>query len=485
MLTDRKYAPENLGKVLVLGLGTSGKAVVSYCAPLIGTRIESLHVAGGKYGEASAAFIEPFKAQGVTVEFDQYEISDKYDLCIASPGISMFESFYQSAQAASTEIISEVEFAWRESAADSTWVAITGTNGKTTTTALAAHLATQCGMKAAAVGNIGDSCITAVASGNVEVYIAEVSSYQMASTSKFAPKVSVLTNITPDHLHWHKTHQAYAEAKAKVFSNLASIPGSLAILDATDEEARGLVRGMRARGEELGYDYLAVGTADGLNSDMHIKCGAKNSAFVNDQQVLCVRFGEEVTPLVTTADLQIKGAHNVSNALVASSAILALGGDASAICEGLKSFAPLEHRIEPCGAVNGIPCYNDSKATNVDATLVAISAFIPAKPVILLGGDDKGTELDVLVQKCCQYAAAAVCYGEAKDRFLEAFANATIPVLEAPHMREAFDVALDVAKPGDVILLSPACASFDEFNSFEHRGKVFKELVASKASEVN
>lgn len=478
MLENRKHAPESLGDVLILGLGTSGKAAVSYCAPLLGSRISSLSVAAGAYSEANEAFIEPYLAQGVSAAFDVYDIQGTYDLCIASPGISMFEPFYQSAQAASSEIISEVEFAWRESAADSRWIAITGTNGKTTTTALAAYLARACGMNAAAVGNIGDTCLTAVASGEVDVYVAEVSSYQMASTSLFAPHVAVLTNITPDHLHWHKSHEAYAQAKAKVFANLASVDGGLAILDATDDAARGIVRAMRAKGADLGYAYLGVGTADGLESDMRAKCGAQNSAFIVDG-VMTVCFGDEAVSLCPTADLQIKGAHNVSNALVAASAVLHLGGDPAAIREALSSFPPLEHRIEPCGSINGVACYNDSKATNVDATLVALPAFAPKRPVVLLGGDDKGTDLAPLVDSCARYAKAVVCYGASKERFCQAFSCSSVDVLEAPHMAEALAAACSVATTDDVILLSPACASFDEFRSFEERGQVFKDLVAS------
>lgn len=479
MIEGKKYAPACLGDVLVLGLGASGKAAVRYLVDQPEGRVSSLTVYGGTFSQANADFMSQWADEDVAVVFDSEDVQGAYDLCIASPGISMFEPFYQSAQKASAEVVSEVEFAWRESDADAVWVAITGTNGKTTTTSLAAHLACACGMNAAAVGNIGDTCLGAVAGGKVNVYVAEVSSYQLASTSRFAPQVAVLTNITPDHLHWHKSHEAYAEAKAKVFANLSQVPGALAVIDATDDEARGVVRTMKAAGADLGYDYLPVGTASGLASDMRQKCGSANSAFLSAEGHLTVCFGDQEADLGPAANLQIKGAHNVSNALMALAAILRIGGDPEACAAALATFAPLEHRIEPCGSVRGIACYNDSKATNVDATLVALPAFAPAKPVVLLGGDDKGTDLAPLVQKCCEYARAVVCFGDAKDRFLAAFDQCGIPVHEAPHMAEAFDVALQVATPEDVILLSPACASFDEFHSFEERGTVFKSLVAA------
>lgn len=479
MIAGRKYAPACLGDVLILGLGASGKAAVRYLTSQPQGRVRSLTVYGGAFSQANADFMGQWADSDITVVFDSEDVQGSYDLCIASPGISMFEPFYQSAQKASAEVISEVEFAWRESAEDAVWVAITGTNGKTTTTSLAAHLALACGMNAAAVGNIGDTCLAAVASGKVQVYVAEVSSYQLASTARFAPQVAVLTNITPDHLHWHKSHEAYAAAKAKVFANLSQVPDALAVIDATDDEARGVVRTMKAAGADLGYEYLPVGTASGLASDMRQVCGSANSAFVSSDNHLMVCFGGEERDLGPASSLQIKGAHNVSNALMALAAILRIGGDPEVCVAALATFAPLEHRIEPCGSVKGIPCYNDSKATNVDATLVALPAFAPAKPVVLLGGDDKGTDLAPLVQKCVECARAVVCFGDAKERFLAAFADCGIPVHEAPHMAEAFAVALQVATTDDVILLSPACASFDEFNSFEERGAVFKELVAS------
>ena len=173
---------------------------------------------------------ETARERGAVVLFDHEAIEGVYDLCIASPGISQFSDFYGSAQAAAAEVVSEVEFAWRESAADAKWVAVTGTNGKTTTTALIAHVLRHAGFDAAAVGNIGDTCIEAVAAGETEVYVAEVSSYQLASTCDFAPNAAVVLNITPDHVAWHRSHENYAAAKWKVLANLRRTPGAMAIL---------------------------------------------------------------------------------------------------------------------------------------------------------------------------------------------------------------------------------------------------------------
>ena len=482
-LEGRKCAPAKLGRVLVLGLGKSGKACAEYFINLLGTRVDGLFVAAGKRNDDAAAWAEGARARGAVVEFDVEEFDEPFDLCVASPGISQFSDFYRNAQAASAEVISEVEFAWRESAADSRWVAITGTNGKTTTTAMAEHLLKAAGMNAAAVGNIGDTCIDAVAAGGTDVYVAEVSSYQLASTKRFAPQAAVVLNITPDHLSWHRSHEAYAAAKWKVLDNLATVPGSCAILDATDDEVRAKVRELKALScEERGFDYVPLGTKNGIECDMREACGSTNAAFVKDG-ALCVALNGAEHVLLPAEKLQVKGAHNVANALAAATAALALGASAEDVARALETFAPLEHRIEPCGSVAGVACYNDSKATNVDAVLKALVAFGDTKPIILLGGRDKGTELEPLVDACNGAAKAVVLFGESRPRFEAAFAASKAPVILATTMESALDQALAAATAGDVVLLSPACASFDEFSCYEERGDAFKALVAQRAAE--
>lgn len=480
-LPDRKHAPRTLGRVLILGLGKSGKAAANYCLNLLGQRVESLAIAAGAFTEEADAWADGAHSRGAQVLFDHEVIEGAYDLCIASPGISQFSPFYQSAQAACAEVISEVEFAWRESAATAKWVAVTGTNGKTTTTALTAHLLKEAGFAAAAVGNIGETCIDAVAAGATEVYVAETSSYQLASTVNFAPEVALLLNITPDHLAWHQTHQNYAAAKWKAFANLGAA-GGLAVLNATDPAVRARIREARAAGG-FPFAYVPVGSGQGLGSDMRTVCGSTNAAFRAPSGRLTVALNGEESTLTFIDDLQIKGEHNQLNALAAATAALTLGATASAVAEGLLSFAPLEHRIEPAGTVAGVACYNDSKATNVDAVLVALTAFLPKKPLVLLGGRDKGTDLAPLVAACEQNAQAVVCFGEAADRFYAAFEGSAVPtVRRAATMENALDTALSLARPGDVVVLSPACASFDEFSCFEERGQVFKRLVAARAA---
>ena len=489
LIEGRKHAPESLGRVLVLGLGKSGRAAAGYLAPLLGGRVQELCVMAGAPGEDACAFAEGLRSLGARVEFGSEQVKGAFDLCIASPGIPQFSAFYEAAADASAELVSEVEFAWRESAADSRWVAVTGTNGKTTVCALAAHVLAGAGLAAAAVGNIGDPCICAVGAGATDVYVAEVSSYQLASTVRVAPNVAVLLNITPDHLHWHRSFEAYRDAKLKLLANLPGVPGAVAVLDATNDVVRAEVRRLRALDAgERGFSYVPLGTAAGLTGDMRAACGSDNAAFLDADGTLRVALNGAEHAAARVEELQIKGEHNASNALAVAAAALALGVHESDVAEGLRTFAPLEHRIEPCGSVAGVRCYNDSKATNVDATLKALAAFPETRPVVLLGGDDKGTDLAPLVEAAHAHAGAVVCFGDAGERLAAAFeaADAQAPAgfaaARAAHLADAFDAALALASAGDVVLLSPACASFDEFGSFEERGAAFKTLVADAAS---
>lgn len=502
LLDDRKHAPRNLGRVLVLGLGRSGRAAVSYLTDRAAHRVEALAVAAGAPNAEAEAFLMGCSSAMMEAAFGddapellaQQAPGRKFDLCIASPGIAPASPLYRSAQAVSYEIVSEVEFAWRESRSDSRWVAITGTNGKTTVTSLAAHLLQEAGVAAKAVGNIGDTCLEAVAADDVDVYVAETSSYQLNGTRDFAPNVAVLLNITPDHLKWHGSFEAYEQAKLKVLDNLRTVPGAAAVLDATNDVVRATVRKLRAASdEERGFRYVPVGTAEGIGGDMRQACGSANAAFLSADTALTVALDGVQHGLVSAADLQIRGEHNVSNALAAASAVLALGLSDEVVSQGLRSFEALEHRIEPCGTVCGVACYNDSKATNVDATLKAFSAFEPAKPIVLLGGRDKGTDLAPLVEAARVHAKAVVLFGESHDRFAEAFAELeqasaegqpVASVLHAQKLADGLDTALGAAREGDIVLLSPACASFDEFSCFEERGEVFKALVAERAASL-
>ena len=447
-----------MSKVAVLGLGKAGLAAARHAL----AAGDELTVYAGASTPALIEAAQPLQQAGARVIFDCEQVEGPFDLCVASPGISANSAFYKSAQAASAELVGECEYAFRLS--PQAWLAVTGTNGKTTTTALLAHLLNAAGMLAYPCGNIGDTCTQSVEHRRAgETLVAEMSSYGLASTSRFAPQVAALLNITPDHLSWHGSLQAYADAKLKVFQNMG--PGNTAVICDEVPGCAQIAAQLRGRGVAV----ITVGS----------RIQGEGCAYERADGMLCVEAQGCARELCRAGELQIKGPHNVMNALAAAAAALAYGCDAAGVAAGLRSFAPLEHRIEPCGSVDGVGYFNDSKATNVDAVLVALRAF-PGQPVnLLLGGRDKGTDLAPLVEACKGPVARVFVYGEAAERFCAAFQGSGIPLQRAAGMREAFACASQAALPGEVVLLSPACASFDEFDSFNHRGEVFKGLVAA------
>lgn len=464
-----------LGRTCVLGLGKTGVAVARHLVSLVPDRVDSVTLYGGATSTPGEV-VRELEGLGVRVVTGTDEVEGSYDLAIASPGISEFSEFFLSAAAHAAQVIGEPELAWRESPFD--WVAITGTNGKTTTTTLTRDLLRAGGIEAEAVGNIGTNAIGEVAGRHEgEWFVAELSSYQLATSHAIHPRVAVLLNITPDHLSWHRTHENYAAAKERVFANLT--PSDLAVV-ACEPGCAAILSRLEARGLRV------------CRLDPERDAGTPCAAFARDG-ILVVRLDDVEHELVTIADLPIKGIHNVENALASAAAALEVGVSDEAVRTGLLAFRALEHRIEPCGEAAGISFVNDSKGTNVDAVLKALTAFEPGRIVLLAGGTDKGTDLAQLADAICDSCRAVVCYGEAGERFREAFSAAagrrgTGPsVIAAPHMAEALDAALAVALPGDTVLLSPACASFDEFSGFEERGRVFKALVAehvARAGEV-
>ena len=449
-------------EVCILGVGKSGVAAARHAL----AHGEHVTIYAGMGTEATHAAAAEFEQAGVPVFFDTEDVKGRYDLCVVCPGIPQTSAFYKSAQAASDMLMSEPEYAWRVSSEN--WVAITGTNGKTTTTSLVTHILNECGMVASACGNIGDTAMEAVENRrDGEVLVAEMSSFQIASTKRFCPQVAVLLNITPDHLSWHGGFGEYSRAKYKLFDQMG--PGQTAVIADGVPDARSFVADLRQRGLRV----VTVGERR-----------QQDCAYLDGQRQLCVRHGQgEPTVLLQADDLQIKGSHNVENALAAAVVALELGCDAAQVAAALKSFAPLEHRIEPCGTVGGVEFFNDSKGTNVDATLKALTAFPQRKVVLMLGGRDKGTDLTELVAACQGVCSAIVAYGEGGPRFYEAFADAHVRRGAAPDLRTAFDLACSMAQPGEAVLLSPACASFDEFKSFEERGRTFKGYVAQLAEK--
>lgn len=463
---------EYLGDVLVLGMGKTGEGICRYLAGLMPARVRSVTLYGGKKsaaGEASAAL----EALGVRCVLGSEDVRGAYDLAVSSPGIPESSPFARAAASCSRELVGEPELAFRES--PERWLAVTGTNGKTTTTSLATHLLRAGGMAAESVGNIGVLCIGEVASRPEGGWlVAELSSFQLAETSRLRPRAAALLNITPDHIEWHGSMEAYVAAKERVFANMGA--GDLAVVSVDDDWCRAVASRCSARGIRV------------CELSVEGEPASADAAFLR-AEALVVRLGEEEHELCRASDLLIRGRHNCQNALAASALALAAGAGERDVRRGLADFNPIEHRIEPCGNVGGIEFVNDSKATNVDSVEKALLAFEAGSVVVLLGGHDKGTELETLAAACLRRARVAVCYGEAGPRIAAALESAAaakggagLEVVRAEHLRDAFDSAVAAARPGDTVLLSPACSSFDEFGNMGERGRFFKQLVAGLAA---
>ena len=465
-------SPDQLGNVLVLGLGGSGEAVARYCLERLHTRVSSVTVVDGREGKPEV--VARLEAAGARVLTGVRGVAETFDLAVVSPGIPHHTPLYESACACASEVIGEPEFAWRESPAR--WLAITGTNGKTTTTSLTTHLLNSANIPARAVGNIGTVVTSALDERGVnEWYVAELSSFQLAGTRMLHPVAAAILNVTPDHLSWHGSLAEYAAAKERIFDNLTA--HDLAVVNMDDETCLKMAVRLECRDVrvcELSCERIPT---------------APCAAFRRDG-VLVVRLDGEEHELAREDELLIEGAHNLQNALAASALALAAGADPVVVAQALTTFEPLEHRIEPCGVIAGVRYVNDSKATDTDAVEKAVAAFEPGKVILLAGGHDKGTELEEFTARVVPACKAVVCFGDAGDRFSAAFAAAAADadsgtqVLRVAHLADALATGAQLAERGDVVLLSPACSSFDEFSGFEERGRVFKALVEQLAAQL-
>ena len=466
-MPQAQAAHGQLGDVCVLGLGKTGTDLALYLSGLGEGRVRSVTLYGGT-GSLEDERRAGLEASGIRVVLGSEEVEGSYDLAVSSPGISELSGFFRSARAHARECIGEPEFAWRES--PQRWLAVTGTNGKTTTTTLATAILREAGLPARSVGNIGTLATDALqdrATG--EWFVAELSSFQLAGAYRLHPRVACLLNITPDHLEWHGSLEAYAAAKERVFQNLEA--EDLAIVSCGDPWCQAVRTRLLARGLRV----LAL-----AEEDHQDPC----AAFVREGRMF-VRIDGEEQELLGIDELPIKGSHNVQDALAASAMALELGVGVEAVRRALLAFRSLEHRIEPCGEHAGVRFVNDSKATNTDSVEKALTAFAAGRIVLLLGGHDKGTDLASLSHAVVGRCRAAVCFGEAGERIaldLErelGQGGGQLVVARGEHLRDAFSRAVALACPGDTVLLSPACSSFDEFGNMAERGRLFKDLVAA------
>jgi UDP-N-acetylmuramoylalanine--D-glutamate ligase len=332
-------------------------------------------------------------------------------------------------------------------------IGITGSNGKTTTTALIGHILKESGIPCQVGGNIGVAPTSMVDSSRPDQWnVLELSSFQLATIRDFHAKVAVITNLTPDHIDWHGSFEAYGDAKARLFET--QHPDACAVLNADDPIVARWDQ--RTRANPVWFS-LTRPVEDGT------WLGADGLLYSRGDRVM---FASEIP---------IPGRHNVENVAAAISAVRIAGAAPEQIRSAVMSFPGVEHRIEFVRELNGVRYYNDSKATNVDATMKAIDAF-PGGLWIILGGKDKGSDYTVLRDPLRAKAHAALLIGAAADKIASQLGD-PVPLIRSGDIRKAIETAHDRAKPGDIVLLAPACASFDQFDSYEHRGRVFKELV--------
>lgn len=444
-------------RVIIIGAGISGFAAAKLARKLGATVI--LSDANEHLGEKHD--LTELTAVGIEIVLGKQteELFNQADLVIISPAVPRHLPLLEKI-AEKVQIISEVEFAYK--LAKAPIFAVTGTNGKTTTTMLLGELMkTIYGEDNVGVGgNIGTPlCEECYRIGQEGCIVAEISSYQMEASNDFSTKGAAILNVTPDHLARHKTMAVYQAEKEKVFAHHTT--EDFLVLNYDDEHTRDMAN-------------RAKSTVCFFSSSQELTEGA----FVKDGQ-LVIRWRGLLHIICNVEDMQIKGTHNVENALAALSLAFLAGGDTIKMAQVLKNFAPVEHRIEPVKTINGVTYYNDSKATNPEASNKAIATF--ANVILIAGGDDKKTPLDEFYALVNKHVDTLILVGDGAKRFKEEALKHDYPeanIYEAGYsMKDAVNYAHKIAKAPQVVLLSPACASFDMYEGYEARGRDFKRLV--------
>lgn len=444
--------------VIVLGAGISGIGVAHLCKKL-GANVA---LSDTKPEEKIKFDLQELKDCGVTLLLGKPQednMLDNLDFLIVSPGVPIGIEIIQKAKARNIEVMSEIEVAYRLSKAPI--YAITGTNGKTTTTALLGELMGLLGHKVAVGGNIGMALsVQAARVEKEDVVVAEISSYQLEGISQFRPKVAAILNLTPDHLARHGSLENYQKVKESIFSNQDA--SDYVVLNYDDAKVQAMAE--RAKGQVMFFSRLNQ-LAEG--------------AFVENQQLVIVWQGTKHS-ICSIDELKIKGGHNVENALAAIAVAFLAGVKTADMVKVLSSFPGVEHRIEPVCTIAGVPYYNDSKATNPESAIKALESF-EGHIILIAGGHDKNTDLTEFMQLIKQKVDALILVGAAAARFKEvAIENGIDNIYESGYsMEDAVMTAYRLAKAPQVVLLSPACASFDMYDGFEERGRVFKRLVCN------
>jgi UDP-N-acetylmuramoylalanine--D-glutamate ligase len=366
---------------------------------------------------------------------------------VKSPGVPAQAPVIEAARARGLPVFGELELGWR--LLGNEFVAVTGTNGKTTTVELIGHIHREAGLPVAVAGNVGAAVSGLV--GRVDAgttVVCEASSFQLEDTLAFAPEAAVLLNLTPDHLDRHGTFDAYRAAKLEIF--------------------------VRQGNDDIAVAPLGLGVED-LGGCARRVCFGEGAGAALSRSAGELWWQERA--LLRVDELRLPGSHNVQNAMAAAAICLARGIEIDAVRAGLRSFAGVRHRLEEVALREGVKWVNDSKATNVASTLVALDAFAPGTIHLILGGQGKGQDFTALREPVGERCRAVYLIGEDAPRIAAALVGASAPVRECGDLEHAVDVARGAARPGDVVLLSPACASFDQFADFEARGERFRKLA--------
>ena len=438
-------------KIAVIGMGKTGIATAAFLGGSGATVVAVDEKPSREWGEA---FEQLARQPWLTIGSYDVTAIDGVDLVVPSPGIPPSHDILKAAQKKKIPIISEIELAYRFIRVPI--IAVTGTNGKTTTTTLLGKILAHAGKKVFVGGNIGNPLIEYAGSPqNDDFIVAEISSFQLQWIETFRPHVAILLNITCDHINYHGSFEEYRRVKASIFEHQRQ--SDLAILNAEDETQEGLASSIRAQ-------------VVPFSSKRTLKTGI----FLQDD---CIVYGksdgsEERYPL---SMIHLPGLHNVENVMTALAAARFCGCSQEHIVEAISGFRGLPHRIEFAGEKNAVKFYDDSKGTNVDAVLRALQTF--STPVILLlGGRDKEGNFNALQPLLPLKTKQVVLFGEARDR-IEPQLDRMAPISKEPTLKAAVLRAYRDARPGDVVLLSPGCASFDEFANYKERGNYFKDVV--------
>jgi len=443
-------------RTLVVGLGKSGVASALFMKAH-GARVT---VSDTKSGDELRNEIPVLLDHGITVETGGH--GDRtfrgQDLIVVSPGVPVDAPPLVQARSLGETVIGEVELAAQF--LPGPIVAITGSNGKTTTTTLTGEIMTAAGLPTLVGGNIGTPAISLAERAKPDtVIVLEISSFQLETIQTFRPKIAVVLNVTPDHLDRHRTFEIYTDAKARIFENQQG--SDFAVLNADDPTC--VAMGTRTRAQVFWFSRQKE---------------VQQGAWVRDSNIV-FRDPKGQREILQVSEIPLKGAHNLENVLAAVCASALMGCAPDKIRQAVHDFKAVEHRLEFVATIDGADYYNDSKATNVDATIKALESF-PANIHLILGGKDKGSDYTVLHDLIRQRVKRIYTIGAAAAKIESQVKGAE--VVHAETLENAIRKAHATAQPGDIVLLAPACASFDQFKSYEHRGKVFKEIVSGLAA---